>query len=82
LSFGRSSCHFELAIQSGFLTRVRITERIAPARGRLTRPTRRRHKGNPEYDAGMALAIERGWLTMHESGTYVRFTPAGADLFA
>jgi hypothetical protein len=26
--------------------------------------------------------IERGWLTMHESGTYVRFTPAGADLFA
>ena len=40
-------------------------------------------KGSPaEYGAGMALAIERGWLTMHESGTYVRFTPAGADLFA
>jgi hypothetical protein len=28
------------------------------------------------------LAIERGWLWMHESGTYVKFTPAGADLFA
>jgi hypothetical protein len=32
-------------------------------------------KGSPaEYGAGMALAIERGWLVMHESGTYVRFT--------
>jgi len=30
----------------------------------------------------MKLAIERGWLTMHESSTYVHFTPAGADLFA
>jgi hypothetical protein len=40
-------------------------------------------KGSPaEYGAGTKLAIERGWLTMHESGTFVRFTPAGADLFA
>jgi hypothetical protein len=30
----------------------------------------------------MKLAIERGWLAMHESGIFVRFTPAGADLFA
>ena len=35
-----------------------------------------------EYGAGMKLCVERGWLTMHESGTFVRFTPAGADLFA
>jgi hypothetical protein len=28
------------------------------------------------------ITVQRGWLTMHESGTYVRFTPAGADLFA
>jgi hypothetical protein len=28
------------------------------------------------------LALERGWLAMHESGTFVRFTPAGAELFA
>jgi hypothetical protein len=35
-----------------------------------------------EYGAGMKLAIDRGWLAMHESGTFVRFTPAGADLFA
>jgi hypothetical protein len=30
----------------------------------------------------MKLAIERGWLAMHESGTFVRLTPAGAELFA
>jgi len=35
-----------------------------------------------EYSAGLKLAIERGWLVMHESGTYVRFTQVGADLFA
>ena len=27
-------------------------------------------------------AIERGWLWKHESGTYVKFTQAGADPFA
>lgn len=35
-----------------------------------------------EYGAGLARAIERGWLWKHESGTYVKFTPAGAELFA
>ena len=40
-------------------------------------------KGTPaEYSAGLALAIERGWLTLHESGTFVRFTQSGSDLFA
>ena len=40
-------------------------------------------KGTPaEYSAGLQLAISRGWLVMHESGTYVKFTPSGADLFA
>lgn len=40
-------------------------------------------KGTPEeYAAGLAKAIERGWLTMHESGTFVRFTQSGSDLFA
>jgi hypothetical protein len=28
------------------------------------------------------LAIERGWLWLHESGTYVKFTLAGSELFA
>jgi hypothetical protein len=41
------------------------------------------HRGSPaEYGAGLKLAIERGWLWLHESGTYVRLTQAGADLFA
>jgi len=39
--------------------------------------------GSPvEYGAGLKRAIERGWLWMHESGTYVKFTPASAELFA
>jgi hypothetical protein len=42
-----------------------------------------RERATPaEYSAGLKLAIERGWLVMHESGTYVKFTQAGADLFA
>ncbi|MGY2904661.1 hypothetical protein ACVWVY_003682 [Bradyrhizobium sp. URHC0002] len=40
-------------------------------------------KGTPaEYRAGLELAIARGWLELHDSGTYVKFTAAGADLFA
>ena len=40
-------------------------------------------KGTPaEYKTGLDRAIEKGWLVMHESGTYLRFTQAGADLFA
>lgn len=35
-----------------------------------------------EYTAGLKLAIERGWIEIHESGTYVKFTQAGAKLFA
>lgn len=35
-----------------------------------------------EYRAGLDRAIERGWLWMHESGTYVKFTQADADMFA
>jgi hypothetical protein len=39
--------------------------------------------GSPaEYGAALELAIARGWLWKHESGTYVKFTPAGAELFA
>jgi hypothetical protein len=41
------------------------------------------HKASPaEYKAGLEAAISRGWLMLHESGTYVKFTPAGAELFA
>jgi len=32
--------------------------------------------------AGAQYAIAKGWLWRHESGTYVKFTQAGADLSA
>jgi hypothetical protein len=35
-----------------------------------------------EYRTGLERAISNGWLTRHESGVYVKFTQAGADLFA
>jgi hypothetical protein len=36
----------------------------------------------PVQDGRIAVAIERGWLTMHESGTFVRLTQSGSELFA
>ena len=39
--------------------------------------------GTPDqYRAAIECAIASGWLWLHESGTYVKFTPAGAELFA
>src|ERR1700750_557415 len=39
--------------------------------------------GTPaEYSAALAYTVAKGWLWKHESGTYVKFTPAGADFFA
>jgi hypothetical protein len=39
--------------------------------------------GSPaEYRVGLERAIAQGWLWRHESGTYVKFTPVGAELFA
>jgi hypothetical protein len=39
--------------------------------------------GTPDqFRAALARAITMGWLWLHASGAYVRFTPAGADLFA
>jgi len=35
-----------------------------------------------EYKAGLDRAIKNGWSVLHESGTFVKFTQAGADLFA
>ena len=41
------------------------------------------HGGLPDqYGAGLRLAIERGLLWKHESGAYVKFTQAGAEMFA
>jgi hypothetical protein len=60
----------------------------APQEGRIhiekiNGPMLYEFKGSPaEYRAGLNLAIARGWLIIHESGTYVKFTQAGAELFA
>jgi hypothetical protein len=35
-----------------------------------------------QFRAALARAIELGWLWCHESGTYLKFTPAGAEMFA
>jgi hypothetical protein len=35
-----------------------------------------------EYGAAVKAAIALGWLTMHPSGGYLKFTQAGAGLFA
>jgi hypothetical protein len=34
------------------------------------------------YSAGLERAIAKGWLELHESGTFVKFTEAGAALFS
>jgi hypothetical protein len=67
---------------------VEVANAVEPIQGRIhiekiNEPFLFRDGGSPaEYGAGLKLAIERGWLKMHESGTFVTFTPAGAELFA
>jgi hypothetical protein len=36
----------------------------------------------PAARARSFAPADKGWLAPHESGTYVKFTPAGAELFA
>ena len=49
---------------------------------KINAPFLYQERGTPaEYGAGLRLAIERGWLVMHDSGTFVKFTQAGAELF-
>jgi len=35
-----------------------------------------------EFGAGLKRAIERGWLDLHESGTYLKLLPPSEDLLA
>lgn len=35
-----------------------------------------------EFGAGIKFAIEKGWLDLHESGTYVKLLAPGEDAFA
>ena len=36
----------------------------------------------PEFGAGIMHAIEKGWLELHESGTYVRLLSPGDNLMS
>jgi hypothetical protein len=38
--------------------------------------------GGDDFRTGIEPAIALGWLWLHESGTYVKFTDNGAALFA
>jgi len=35
-----------------------------------------------QFRAGIHRTVDKGWMVRHESGTYVKFTDAGAALFA
>jgi hypothetical protein len=51
--------------------------------GKINGPFLFELKGTPaEYKAGLGYAIAKGWLELHERGTFVHFTQAGAALFA
>ena len=42
-----------------------------------------RDKATPaEYTAGLEYAVSKGWLQLHESGTFVKLTQNGAAYFA
>jgi hypothetical protein len=36
----------------------------------------------PEFGAGIKYAVEKGWLELHESGTFVRLMSAGEELLS
>jgi hypothetical protein len=49
----------------------------------LMRRDLRSGKATPaEYKAGLDRTIEKGWLELHESGTFARLTQAAKDLVA
>jgi hypothetical protein len=37
-------------------------------------------KGAPEFGNGIRYAVERGWLWLHESGTYLKLMAPGQTL--
>ena len=59
------------AVQDGRIYIERVNEPFLAAGG-----------SGDQFRAGIARAIALGWLWRHESGTYVKFTGAGAALFA
>jgi hypothetical protein len=67
---------------------LELANAVEPIQGRIhiekiNEPFLFRDGGSPaEYGVGLTFAIERGWLKLHESGTFVTFAPTSAELFA
>ncbi|MGJ4893811.1 hypothetical protein ACQR2B_06435 [Bradyrhizobium oligotrophicum] len=68
---------------------VRISAGIEPVQDgrihieKINWPMLAELKATPaEYKAGLDLAVDRGWLWLHESGTYVKLTEAGKQVLA
>ena len=67
---------------------VEIANAVEPIQGRIhiekvNGPFLFQVKGTPaQYKAGLLRAVALGWINVHESGTFLTFTQAGADLFA
>jgi hypothetical protein len=59
------------AVQSGRIYIERVNAPFLAAGG-----------SGDDFRAGIECAIALGWIWMHESGTYVKFTDSGAALFA
>jgi hypothetical protein len=66
--------------QSGSRARSLITQREPIEK--INEPFLKARGSSAEYGAGLALAIGRGCFWKYESGTYVKFISAGAELFA
>jgi hypothetical protein len=52
------------------------------AASRSTAPSLVRAARPDQFRAAFARATSKGWLLRHESGTYVKFAPTGAEIFA
>jgi hypothetical protein len=59
------------AVQDGRILIERVNEPFLAAGG-----------SGEQFRAGIERVVALGWLWRHESGTYVRFTDKGAELFA
>ena len=67
---------------------LKIANPFEPGQGgriqieRIDEPLLKDGDSPSEFGVGIELTIARCWLWRHESGTCVKFRPAGADRFA